>query len=52
MRKLVFILIAFIAAATLVSTLNSGSSPGGIAAEAPVPDIDLSDYPSADYRSE
>jgi hypothetical protein len=44
MRKLVFILIAFIAAATLIRTLDAGSSPGGIAAEVPV--IDLSGYRS------
>jgi hypothetical protein len=36
MRKLVFILIAFIAAATLIRVLDSGNSPSGIAAEVPV----------------
>ena len=39
MRKLVFILIAFIAVATLIRALDSGSSPASIATE--VPNIDL-----------
>jgi hypothetical protein len=39
MRKLVFILIAFIAAATLIRALDSGKSPPGIAVE--VPNINL-----------
>lgn len=39
MRKLVFILIAFIAAVTFIRALDSGNSPAGITAE--IPDIDL-----------
>jgi hypothetical protein len=39
MRKLVFILIAFIAAATLIRALDSGNSPPGIIAD--TPDINL-----------
>jgi hypothetical protein len=39
MRKLVFILIAFIAAATLIRALDSGSGPAEIVSE--IPDIDL-----------
>jgi hypothetical protein len=35
MRKLVFILIAFIAAATLIKALDSESSLVGLAAESP-----------------
>jgi hypothetical protein len=44
MRKLVLILIAFIAAVTLIRALDSGNISAGIAAE--VPGIDLSDYRS------
>jgi hypothetical protein len=39
MRKLVFILIAFIAVVTLIRALDSKNSPAGITVE--VPDIDL-----------
>jgi hypothetical protein len=39
MRKLVFILLAFIAAVTFIRALDSGKSPAGIAVE--VPNIDL-----------
>jgi hypothetical protein len=39
MRKLVFVLIAFIAAATLIKALDSESSPADIAVE--IPDINL-----------
>jgi hypothetical protein len=39
MRKLVFILIAFIAVITFIRALDSGHSPSGITAE--VPDINL-----------
>jgi hypothetical protein len=44
MRKLVFILIAFIAAMTLIRALDSGNISEGIAAE--VPGVELSDYQS------
>jgi hypothetical protein len=40
MRKLVFILIAFIAAVTLIRALDSGGSPAGIATEIPGIDLD------------
>jgi hypothetical protein len=36
MQKLVFILIAFIAAATLIRALDSDQSPSGTAVEAPL----------------
>jgi hypothetical protein len=39
MRKLVFILIAFIAVVTLIRALDSGNNPAGIVVEAPAIDL-------------
>jgi hypothetical protein len=41
MRKLVLILIAFIAAVTLIRALEAGNNPAGIAVETPGTELNL-----------